>query len=343
MREGAVPPCVPMSLPHSERRPWTNRIERMLSSPNRSVRGAFASPWRGCSPSSSSSQRRSAAHRSWLCSSPWARARSSSSSASSGPSSTGTGASRRGAAATTGPQCSVPRARSAPPSCSASSSSSSPVRADTTTSASPALPDRGRRNRSHASWTTGASASTTTAPSARSARSPSDARTGSSSAPTTTARPSPPSSRSSPRRASSTQGRTRARGRPAHGAAPGAEAVGELSESDPARPRGCDRPADPKRTGFTQRIPIELWTSGGRSLEISLTPVPGATGEAETARQVNCDQSSGTTSTLPNGSTRLLPHGPRRRPRAPGQCSFGGCSAPGAARRSTAHGVRGPP
>ena len=45
---------------------------------------------------------------------------------------------------------------------------------------------------------------------------------------------------------------------------------------------------------------IELWTSGGRSLEISLTPVPGATGEAETARQVNCYQYSGTTSTLPN-------------------------------------------
>jgi hypothetical protein len=40
---------------------------------------------------------------------------------------------------------------------------------------------------------------------------------------------------------------------------------------------------------------IELWRTSGRSLEITLTPVPGATGEAETARQVDCYQYSGST------------------------------------------------
>jgi len=40
---------------------------------------------------------------------------------------------------------------------------------------------------------------------------------------------------------------------------------------------------------------IELWTTSGRALEISLTAVPGLTGDAAEHRQVNCYQYSGTT------------------------------------------------
>ncbi len=40
---------------------------------------------------------------------------------------------------------------------------------------------------------------------------------------------------------------------------------------------------------------IELWETSGRSHEIDLSPAPGATGEAETLRQVDCFQYSGST------------------------------------------------
>lgn len=48
--------------------------------------------------------------------------------------------------------------------------------------------------------------------------------------------------------------------------------------------------AGPECTGT-----IQLWTVSGRSLEIDLTVVPGATGEAATERQVDCFQYSGST------------------------------------------------